>query len=53
MTNHAQDVKRISRRLAGWVDAHPRTGWYVAAWAFLVSLNTAVGLIDFLLKSFG
>jgi hypothetical protein len=51
MTNHSPDVKLFSRRIAGWIDAHPRTGWYVAAWAFLVSLNAAHGLVDMVLSA--
>jgi hypothetical protein len=37
------------RRLGRWIDSHPRTGWYVAAWATVVSLNTILDLIDRLL----
>jgi hypothetical protein len=40
-------------RTREWVDNHPRTGWYVAGWAVLVSLNTAIGLIDTLLRLVG
>lgn len=49
MTPHGPDVKSFSRRVADWIDSHPRTGWYVAVWAFLVTLNTFVGVVDILL----
>lgn len=51
MPDGAPDVKPFSRRLAAWIDAHPRTGWYVAGWAFLVSLNAIIGFFDLLLHA--
>lgn len=51
MTDSEADVKRLSRRIACWIDAHPRTGWYAAGWAFLISLNAIVGYLDLLLHA--
>lgn len=51
MAPHDSDVKRRSRQIADWIDCHPRTGWYVAAWAFLVSLNALVGIADTIVKA--
>ena len=44
MARHGSDVKRLSQRVAGWIDSHPRTGWYVAIWAALISLDALVDL---------
>lgn len=42
MTTQPPDVKRI----ADWIDRHPRTGWYVALWAGLLTLDAVVGLFE-------
>lgn len=44
MTNSTPNVKSFSQKILSWIDTHPRTGWYVAIWAFLVSLNTLVDI---------
>jgi len=51
MADQHQEVKGLSRRIAAWFDCHPRTGWYVAVWVALVSLNALVGYIDLLLHA--
>lgn len=51
MAHRSPDVKRTSRQFAEWVDCHPRTGWYIAVWAALVSLNAALGFLDFILHA--
>lgn len=47
------DVKSRARQIADWIDSHPRTGWYVAIWAALVTINTFIGLFDWLLGLVG
>jgi hypothetical protein len=44
MTIDDPDVKTPSRQFADWLDHHSRTGWYVAAWAFLITVNQLVSL---------
>ena len=51
MTDINEDVKGLGRRFARWLDTHPRTGWYIAVWVGLVSLNAVVGYIDLLLRA--
>lgn len=49
MPDEKPEVKRLSRRVADWVDSHPRTGWYLAIWAGLVSVNALIGWVDAIL----
>lgn len=39
----SENVKSFSRRIACWMDQHPRTGWYVAA---VSSLNVVLNLLN-------
>lgn len=52
MANLDPDVKSIPRRIADWIDSHPRSGWYVGFWALLVTSNALVGWLDRLLSLF-
>lgn len=40
---------RISTKFLSFIDQHPRAGWYVAAWATLVTADAVVGIVDRLL----
>lgn len=51
MTQRNPHVKPTSRQIADWIDDHPRTGWYVAFWAALVSLNVVVDWFDRILHA--
>jgi len=51
MPDTDRDVKSFGRRVTAWIDCHPRTGWYIAVWAALVSINAAVGIVDMLLHA--
>lgn len=45
MAQNRTDVKKIAR----WIDRHPRTGWYVAVWAGVITLNAVIGWADTIL----
>lgn len=45
------DVKPTRwQRFCQWLDGRPRLGWYLAAWMFLVSTETTVNYLDWLLQ---
>ena len=33
-------------RLTHWIVCHPRSGWYIGAWALLVTSNALFGWLD-------
>ena len=50
MADTDSDVKRNwVRCVADFVDAHPRSGWYIGAWMFLVSTQAALGWMELLI----
>ena len=49
MTATDPDVKPPTRQFTDWLDKHPRTGWYIAAWALIVTTNQFVPFLDRLL----
>ena len=49
-TPHVKCPGRYAR-FCDWIDHHPRLGWYIAIWAFLISLESLVGYIDLLLRT--
>lgn len=43
MATFMENVKTVGRRINCWMDAHPRTGWYVA---LVSSLNVLLNLAN-------
>jgi hypothetical protein len=52
MTQDCPVVKVTRRRkVCNWIDHHPRLGWYVAVWAFLVSLESIIGYFELIVQA--
>lgn len=51
MADDEPHVKRsFARCAADFVDCHPRSGWYIGAWMFLVTAQAVFGWIDLLVS---
>lgn len=46
MTDNDSDVKAPTRHFVDWIDSRPRLGWYVAAWAALITVNQFYPFMD-------
>lgn len=46
MTHPVRFVKRLWKRLVAWFEAHPHTGWYLAAWNAANTLLIALDLLQ-------
>lgn len=44
MAQNKKNVKKCAEKFAEWIDCHPRTGWYLAVWVGLITLNTLLDL---------
>lgn len=45
MAKFNDKCKGTRRRFEDWIDAHPRTGWYIAA---ITTLNTVLNILSIL-----